>query len=573
MTEDVHRRRLFIGCIVSLVATAFGFAVRASILEPWRVEFNLSQEQIGYILGAGLFPFAISIILFSLIVDRIGNGVSMAIAFTLHVASALITVAAPLALAPAGSSPEAIAAGQQLGYRLLYIGTFIFALGNGTVEAVVNPVTATLYSKEKTRYLNILHAGWPGGLVLGGLVAIAVSFVEPGMLPGRVWQWQVGLVLVPTLLYGFMLAGQRFPVQERVAANVPYLEMLREFGAASCYIVSFLLIAGLNQIIVMLGVPALGLGTQLAMAIAPTALFAFFVRSFGRPMFVVLLLIMFLLATTELGTDSWIADIMRTVLHSPTQGTLFLVWTSFIMFVLRFFAGPIVERITPLGLLAASAAIGALGLLWLSNAGSAVWMLVAAATFYGLGKTFLWPTTLGVVSEQYPRGGALMLNAIAGVGMISVGTLGNPAIGALQDVAFTAEIRQADAALAEQVIGRKPGLFGESLSLDAAQRTALLDRMAAESGRVRAALETTGAPVDAAALERALAADPAWSELASQTALIADIDARTKQGTLGTIAVLPLIMLLSYIALMVYFRSRGGYRPRSIMDGGVAVTA
>ena len=188
MTEDVHRRRLFIGCIVSLVATAFGFAVRASILEPWRVEFNLSQEQIGYILGAGLFPFAISIILFSLIVDRIGNGVSMAIAFTLHVASALITVAAPLALAPAGSSPEAIAAGQQLGYRLLYIGTFIFALGNGTVEAVVNPVTATLYSKEKTRYLNILHAGWPGGLVLGGLVAIAVSFVEPGMLPGRVWQ-------------------------------------------------------------------------------------------------------------------------------------------------------------------------------------------------------------------------------------------------------------------------------------------------------------------------------------------------------------------------------------------------
>jgi len=571
MTEDIHRRRLFIGCIVSLVATAFGFAVRAAILEPWRVEFNLSQEQIGYILGAGLFPFAISIILFSLIVDRIGNGVSMAIAFSLHVVSAIITVAAPLALAPAGSSPEAIAAGQQLGYRLLYIGTFIFALGNGTVEAVVNPVTATLYSTEKTRYLNILHAGWPGGLVLGGLVAIAVSFVEPGMLPGRVWQWQVGLVLVPTLLYGFLLAGQRFPVQERVAANVPYVEMLREFGAASCYIVSFLLIAGLNQIIVMLGVPALGLGTQLALAVVPTALFAFFVRSFGRPMFVVLLLVMFLLATTELGTDSWIADIMRTVLDSPTQGTLFLVWTSFIMFVLRFFAGPIVERITPLGLLAASAAIGALGLLWLSNAGTAVWMLAAAATFYGLGKTFLWPTTLGVVSEQYPRGGALMLNAIAGVGMISVGTLGNPAIGALQDGAFTAEIRMADAALAEQVIGRKPGLFGESLSLDAARRTALLDRMAVEAARVRAALESAGAPADAAALDRALAADPAWSELARQTGLIADIDARTKQGTLGTIAVLPLIMLLSYIALMLYFRGRGGYRPRSI-HGGVAVT-
>ncbi|MCI0432867.1 MAG: MFS transporter [Gemmatimonadetes bacterium] len=570
MTEGVHRRRLFVGCIVSLVATAFGFAVRAAILEPWRVEFNLSQEQIGYILGAGLFPFAISIILFSLIVDRIGNGVSMAIAFGLHVVSAIITVAAPLALAPAGSSPEAIAAGQQLGYRLLYIGTFIFALGNGTVEAVVNPVTATLYAREKTRYLNILHAGWPGGLVLGGLVAIAVSFVEPGMLPGRIWQWQVGLVLVPTLLYGFLLAGQRFPVQERVAANVPYVEMLREFGAASCYIVSFLLIAGINQIIVMLGVPALGLGTQLALAVVPTALFAFVVRSFGRPMFVVLLLIMFLLATTELGTDSWIADIMRTVLESPTQGTLFLVWTSLIMFVLRFFAGPIVERITPLGLLAASAAIAALGLVWLSSAGTAVWMLLAAATFYGLGKTFLWPTTLGVVSEQYPRGGALMLNAIAGVGMISVGTLGNPAIGALQDGAFTAEIRAADAALAEQVIGRKPGLFGESLSLDAAERTALLDRLAAEEARVRSSLASaTGAPPDAAALERALAADPVYGELGRQASLIATIDARTKQGTLAKIAVLPLIMLLSYIALILYFRSTGGYRARSITDGGV----
>src|SRR5690606_36450337 len=160
MPESVHRTRLFTGCIISLVATAFGFAVRAAILEDWRSEFNLTQEQIGYILGAGLFPFAISIILFSLVIDRLGNGVSMAIAFVLHEASAVITLAAPLALAGPGASPEAIEAGQRAGFTLLYIGTFIFALGNGTVEAVVNPVTATLYPREKTRYLNILHAGW-----------------------------------------------------------------------------------------------------------------------------------------------------------------------------------------------------------------------------------------------------------------------------------------------------------------------------------------------------------------------------------------------------------------------------
>jgi MFS family permease len=563
MPDHIHRTRLFTGCIVSLVATAFGFAVRAAILEDWRSEFNLSQEQIGYILGAGLFPFAISIILFSLVIDRLGNGVSMAVAFALHVSSAVITLAAPLALADAGAGAEAVAAGQRNGFALLYIGTFIFALGNGTVEAVINPVTATLYPNEKTRYLNILHAGWPGGLVLGGLLAIASSYLDPANVPGRLWQWQMGLVLVPTMIYGLMLLGQRFPVQERVAANVPYVEMLREFGAGSCFIVSFFLVAGLNQILVITGVPTFGLMAQLGMALVPTLLFAAYVRSLGRPMFILLLLIMVLLATTELGTDSWIADIMRTVLASPTLGTLFLVWTSLIMFVLRFFAGPIVHRISPLGLLAASAAVATIGLVWLANAGTSPLMLFVAATFYGFGKTFFWPTTLGVVSEQYPRGGALMLNAIAGVGMISVGTLGNPAIGAIQDSALAAEIRVADPALADQLITTRPGLFGDSFAPDPAQRALLAEDMAVAAARVQG---TVPPGVPQAELDRALQADPAYQDLARQNAIIAVADARTKQATLGKIAILPAIMLACYLGLIAYFRSRGGYRIASIGD-------
>jgi MFS family permease len=518
-----------------------GFAVRGAILEDWRTQFNLSQEQIGYLLGAGLFPFAISIILFSLIIDRIGNGISMAIAFTLHVVSALVTIAAPLALAAPGSSPEAIAAGQHTGFTLLYVGTFLFALGNGTVEAVVNPVTATLYDREKTRYLNILHAGWPGGLVLGGLLAIAVSFTDPASVPGTLWQWQMALVLLPTAAYGLLLMGQRFPVQERVAANVSYYDMLREFGAGSCFIVCFFLVAGLNQILVILGVPTVGLAAQLAIALVPTLAFAAYVKTFGRPMFVLLLLVMVLLATTELGTDSWISDIMRTVLQSPTLGTLFLVWTSFIMFVLRFFAGPIVHRISPLGLLAASAAVAAIGLLWLSKAGSAPAVLFAAATFYGLGKTFFWPTTLGVVSEQYPRGGALMLNAIAGVGMISVGTIGNPAIGALQDRAMVAEIQTADPALAARVIEVRPGLFGEAASVN---------------------------PIARGGVATEAAASPANPELQRQASMLTDIDRRTKQGTLATIAILPVIMLVCYVGLMLYFKARGGYRATHLAPAG-----
>jgi MFS family permease len=563
MPEPIHRTRLFTGCIVSLVATAFGFAVRAAILEDWRSEFNLSQEQIGYILGAGLFPFAISIILFSLVIDRLGNGVSMAMAFALHVSSAVITLCAPLALADPGASPEAIAAGQRNGFALLYLGTFIFALGNGTVEAVINPVTATLYPNEKTRYLNILHAGWPGGLVLGGLLAIASSAIEPGTLPGRLWQWQMGLVLIPTVIYGLMLLGQKFPVQERVAANVPYIDMLREFGAGSCFIVSFFLVAGLNQVLVITGIPTFGLLAQLGIALVPTVLFAIYVQTLGRPMFILLLLVMVLLATTELGTDSWIADIMRTVLASPTLGTLFLVWTSFIMFVLRFFAGPIVHRISPLGLLAASAAVAAIGLLWLSKAGTSPVMLFAAATFYGFGKTFFWPTTLGVVSEQYPRGGALMLNAIAGVGMISVGTLGNPAIGAVQDSALAAEVRAADPVLADRLIVTRPGLFGDSYAPDPAQRALLAEDMAVAAARVQ---QTVPPGVPDAEIDRALDADPAYRDLARQNEIIAVADSRTKQATLGKIAILPVIMLACYLGLIAYFRSIGGYRIASVHD-------
>ncbi len=143
------------------------FVVRAMILDDWRAQFNLSGEQIGYLVGAGLYPFAISIILFSLVVDRIGYGVSMVLAFAGHLASAVITIFAG-------------------DFSTLYLGTFLFALSNGIVEAVINPVVATIYDKQKTHYLSVLHAGWPGGLVLGGLLAMTLG---TGGHPGRA-SWQ-----------------------------------------------------------------------------------------------------------------------------------------------------------------------------------------------------------------------------------------------------------------------------------------------------------------------------------------------------------------------------------------------
>jgi MFS family permease len=505
MADKTHSRRLFLGCFLALVATAFGFVVRGAVLEDWARQFGLTEEQKGIIQGVGLYPFAISIILFSLIIDRIGYGTAMVFAFVGHLVSTVLTIFAP-------------------NFVVLYIATFIYALANGTVEAVINPVVATIYKDNKTHWLNILHAGWPGGLVLSGLLAIGVLKAGDQVgeqLPGQLWQWQMVILLLPIIIYGLLLIGQRFPTQERVEAGVSYRDMLKEFGWGSAYIVSVLLIMGISQILTVFGISAIEMRHALAYAFIPTVIFGIFIPSFGRPIFVFLMLVMFLLATTELGTDGWIQDIMRSVLNDPVKGTLFLVYTATIMFVLRFFAGPIVHRISPLGLLAACSAIAAVGLLWLGNAGSAVSVLFLAATLYGVGKTFFWPTTLGTVSELYPRGGALLLNAISGVGMISVGTLGLPAIGTLQDITFNQAVRQEAPDAHAAVTHVATGAFFNYEAVNQAEFDKLSE---------------------------------------AQVTQLATIQSDTKQHALAYIAVLPAIMCVCYLLLIAYFRSRGGYR-------------
>jgi MFS family permease len=507
MSQANSQRRLFLGCFIALVATAFGFAVRNSpqVLESWQKSFDLTEEQVGTLIGVGLFPFAISIILLSLVVDRIGYGRTLVFAFLGHLASVFLTITAD-------------------NFQTLYVATFIYALANGAVEAVINPVVATIHRENKTHWLNILHAGWPGGLVLGGILSIVVLTLGNSLgasLPGELWQWQLGILLLPILAYGLLLMGMEFPQQERVEAGVSYRTMLEEFGAGSAYIVSFLIIMGVSQLISVFGYAPVTPGMALAYALAPAVAFIFYVRSFGRPMFVFLMLVMFLLATTELGTDGWIQNIMATVLNDPIKGTLFLTYTSAIMFVLRFFAGPIVHRISPLGLLAACSALAAVGLYWLGNAGTAAGTLFAAATLYGVGKTFFWPTTLGVVSEQYPKGGALLLNAISGVGMIAIGTLGGPAIGTLQDQTINTAVTKALPDIHANIVKDQQGLFFDYQAIDSAKVLALPEESQEQINKIAG---------------------------------------ETKQHALAKIAVLPVIMCGCYIALILYFKSRGGYR-------------
>ena len=145
----------------------------------------------------------------------------------------------------------------------------------------------------------------------------------------------------------------------------------------------------------------------------------------------------------ELGTDSWITNITKQVLKSGTDATLAFIWTNVLMFTLRFFAGPIVHKINPIGLLFCSAALGTIGLYLLGNPMvDSVWPWMAAVTIYGLGKTFYWPTLLGVISERFPKGGALAIGLSGGIGMISAGILGSPGIGYKQDFFTVQKLEQ-----------------------------------------------------------------------------------------------------------------------------------
>ena len=277
--SQINSKWLFKASFIALIATSFAFVTRFAVLADWGRQFNLSSTQMGEIGGAGVWPFAISIILFSLVVDRIGYGTAMVFAFVCHIAYGVMAVF----WAPNANPDQA--------YAILFGASVILALGNGTVEAVINPVVATMFDQDKTKWLNILHAGWPAGLVGAGLMTMAMG--------GADWRYKVGLIFIPALIYGVMMYKQKWPVQERVAAGVSYMEMLREFGILASLLVIPIII---RQIAVVFNLP---LSTEIILDVALIFAFAYSIwpeketiaqsklsSSLGSPMLFILMLIM-----------------------------------------------------------------------------------------------------------------------------------------------------------------------------------------------------------------------------------------------------------------------------------------
>lgn len=488
------RQRLFSLSFAAITATSFCFILRALVVDQWGSAFALSETQKGELLGAGLWPFAITIVLFSLVIDRVGFKATFWFAALCHAGGLLVLLTAT-------------------GYGRLYLGTFVMALGNGAVEAAANPLIATLFHEDKPRWLNRLHAAWPGGMIAGGVLAMALG-------DATAWQVKVALMALPVLAYAAMLPSARFPLSERVASGVSYREMLAEAGWGSALVIATLIMLEIGRLL------ALSPLAVLAAVAALTGAFAAFARSAGRPLYIVLVLLMIPLAITELSTDSWISSLMEPQMHAlGLQAGWVLVYASLVVFGIRLVAGSVIARLTPLGTLAAASAVTAVGLLLLAGANGPA--LLLAATVYGIGKSFFWGTSLAISSEQFPRGGAVTMNIVAGAGMLAAGIIGSALLGTVQDIGTARAIEAHDLAQ------------GTALS----QRY-LKTRAGALTGSYRA-LDPTAAA----------AAPPPDAEL------LASIGGAAKKDALRTVAVLPAFMLASYLGLILLFRRRGGYRP------------
>ncbi|GAA5493921.1 hypothetical protein Rhal01_00073 [Rubritalea halochordaticola] len=491
LTEK-ERKVLFWACFLSLMAAGVGFAYRVMVLGDWGNEFNLTDAEKGRIFGASLWPIAVMMILFSLIVDFVGYKRSMYLAFILQATAAVLTFLA--------KSPSA-----------LYYACLCGGLGHGIVEAVINPVCASIYTTQKSKMLNILHAAWPAGLVAGGSVVILCASLG--------WHWNALWLIVPVVIYGVMFIGAKFPVDERVRAKIPYSVMLKDVGFLSSSIASFLLVHELTTVFTG---SAPSIYTSLIAGLIIGAIFGAITKSIGKPLYFILCLLMVPLATTELGTDAWIKELM-----TPVMGTYAgwaLVLSAFIMMILRFQAGFLTNRFSPPTILVISSFFSMLGLIALSQVSGP--LVFGAFVLYAVGQTFYWPTVLGLASEQYPEGGALSLNTVSAIGLLSVGIIGSPIIGVFNDNHTTNNVKELSTEVYEGS-KKEANFFGASYeATDKAKAKEIAEKVGKEA-ELDTAIQKSG-----------------------------------RQSLFTVALAFPLVMLVCFAIIGFWYKSRGGYKPR-----------
>ncbi len=453
----MNSRRLFVASCISLVASAFSFVIRQDVLPAWGRSFDLSATHLGVIVGTPFWGMAAAMVVGSFIVDAVGMKRILGSAFLCHLVGTIGILLSPY-LGAIGASP----------FLVLCAANFLVGSANGLVEVGINPLAATLYPTEKTHKLNILHAWWPGGLMMGGLLALVISWSLDLAVGGAgktreatIFGWQVknALILVPMMIYGFLFLFEKLPVTERVASGVSTSDMLKQAV---------------------------------------------------RPMFLLWAFCMILTASTELAPQGMQSLVLEKT--AGMNGTYILIYTSSMMFVLRHFAGPIAHRLSPVGMLTGSAVLSAIGLYLLSFAYDFT-TAIAAATIFGLGIAYFWPTMLGVTAERFPRGGALLLGLMGFVGNMGIAVVG-PWMGHINDQITFAAI---PAEIQRQVV-----------------------------------------------VDGAIVADKVKTLPPEQQTIVTEAQKVGAKWSFRYVSILPLILIFIFGAIAVRDRAGGGYKPESI---------
>jgi MFS family permease len=528
-----NAKRLLWAGFLAIFAAGIGLAIRGGLFAEWLRTFNFTALQVGLINGAGFTGFCFGIIIGGIIVDKVGYGKLVIAAFLFHIISAVVTFGATT---PASGVPTA--AETQSAFVFLWAGTFIFAVANGTLEAVANPLVATLFPNNRMHYLNILHASWPAGLVFGGLVS--TSFPTLG------WKLKLAVFLVPTALYGIMFMGQHFPKSEASQKGLSLGEMFKDVGIIGSlligFFVGFFVKDGLGPLLFgFTGNEFFGGESQpwkyISIAVGAIVWLSFSGLS-GWSMGAGLLFLLFiahaLVGAVELGTDSWIQNITGNIL-TPQQGQILFIFTSALMLALRF-CGHFIEKnlkISPVGLLFICAVCAVVGL----NLVSAIATFsgaMAALVIYGIGKTFFWPTMLAVTSDRFPRTGAVAISIMGGIGMMSAGLVGSPGLGYAKDRFAGEELNKAN-----------PALYAEYKSAQPSQWLVFSAVHGIDSAKLGAAqTAATKTPEQNAVLQANMQGD---------------------RRTLKADSVIPMVMAAIYLGMILYFKTIGGYKPVHIV--------
>ena len=349
--DNIRKDRLFVAACISLVVTAMTFAIRAGILNQLGADFQLNDTQLGWVNSMAFLGFPIATIIGGLLYNQLGARKLMIVAFASHILGLLLTIFAG-------------------GFWTLLVSTFFIGFANGSVEAACNPLVADMYSTDRTSMLNRFHVWFPGGIVIGALLSKFMTDFGLG------WQLQIGVMFIPTLIYGYLFFKEEFPESEHIEND-----------------------------------------TEVN------------IRSLGDPLFLFIIACMTLTAISEFGPQQWIERILG---NSGVNPMLILAMVTGIMAIGRYFAGPIVHRLNPIGVLLMSAIITTIAVYGMSIAEGS--MIYLAAMLFAFGVCYFWPTMIGFTSEYLPKTGALGMSLVGGAGMLST-SIWQPVIGSWLDSA------------------------------------------------------------------------------------------------------------------------------------------